>query len=158
MKLLLYLVPFAVIFGIVWITTIAPARKKDAETTAMRDNVTIGDIVVTQEGIIGEVIDVNELEQFFVIKTDPDGLIMHIKRWGINAVNPEFEEDDEEEDTAPARRKAKKRTGTETENAEVDEPVTEVSAEEETETDAEAEAAAENEPEEITEAGNEDDE
>ena len=58
--LLTSLVPFILIFGIMWVLLIRPQQKKAKEHRAMVDNLRRGDQVVTAGGMIGKVMKVKE--------------------------------------------------------------------------------------------------
>tara|TARA_R110002126_G_scaffold49388_5_gene136797 strand:- start:570 stop:899 length:330 start_codon:yes stop_codon:yes gene_type:complete len=58
--LLTSLIPFILIFGIMWVLLIRPQQKKAKEHRAMVDNLRRGDQVVTAGGMIGKVMKVKE--------------------------------------------------------------------------------------------------
>jgi preprotein translocase subunit YajC len=62
---LAYMVPFAIIIGIVYILVIRPQRRREKQQADMLKNVRRGDIVIMSGGLIGKitrVVDDNELE------------------------------------------------------------------------------------------------
>ncbi|MBO0733569.1 MAG: preprotein translocase subunit YajC [Methylocapsa sp.] len=62
---LAYMVPFAIIIGIVYILVIRPQRRREKQQADMLKNVRRGDIVVMSGGLIGKVsrvVDDHELE------------------------------------------------------------------------------------------------
>ena len=58
--LLTSLVPFILIFGIMWVLLIRPQQKKAKEHRAMVENLRRGDQVITAGGMIGKVMKVKE--------------------------------------------------------------------------------------------------
>lgn len=58
--LLTSLIPYILIFGIMWVLLIRPQQKKAKEHRAMVDNLRRGDQVVTAGGMIGKVMKVKE--------------------------------------------------------------------------------------------------
>ena len=60
---------------------IRPQQKKDKEDRAMRENLDIGDEVVTAGGIIGIVVKITE--DTVVIETGSDRSKVRVKKWAI---------------------------------------------------------------------------
>lgn len=54
------LIPFVLIFGIMWLLLIRPQQKKAKEHRAMIENLRRGDHVITAGGLIGKVAKVKE--------------------------------------------------------------------------------------------------
>ena len=76
--LIVYLV---VIFGAMWFFMIRPQRKKQKEEQKMRENLQIGDEIVTIGGIYGRVISLKE--DTMVIESKADRSKMTIARWAL---------------------------------------------------------------------------
>ena len=101
-------------------------RKKEKQTTEMRNRIAVGDKVVTIGGFIGRVVKTKE--DSLVIAVGADKTKLEIMRWGISSITEEgaktkgskaidLEEDDEEE-SKPARPKRMRRRGGAEEKAE----------------------------------------
>ena len=76
--LIVYLV---VIFGAMWFFMIRPQRKKQKEEKKMRENLQVGDEIVTIGGIYGRVISLKE--DSMVIESKADRSKMTIARWAL---------------------------------------------------------------------------
>ena len=55
-----FILPFVVIFGIFYFMVILPQRKRQQEMQELIANIKIGETVVTNGGIIGKVVQLNE--------------------------------------------------------------------------------------------------
>ena len=60
-----------------------PQKKRDKETQNMRNNIQVGDEIVTAGGIIGRVVIIKE--DNVVIETGNDRSKVRIKRWAIQS-------------------------------------------------------------------------
>ena len=83
LMLLAQLLPLALIFVVFYFLLIRPQKKKDKETQNMRNNIQVGDEVVTAGGIIGRVVSIKEYN--VVIETGNDRSKVRIKRWAIQS-------------------------------------------------------------------------
>lgn len=72
-------------FGIMYLVTIRPQRKRQKEEQAMRDNIEIGDEITTIGGIVGRVITVKD--DAIIIETGADRNKMKIARWAVGTNN-----------------------------------------------------------------------
>lgn len=72
---------YAVIFGAMYFIFIRPNRKKQKEEQKMRENLQIGDEIVTIGGIYGRVISLKE--DTMVIESKADRSKMTIARWAL---------------------------------------------------------------------------
>ncbi|MEG0570726.1 MAG: preprotein translocase subunit YajC [Oscillospiraceae bacterium] len=79
--MLIQIVPLVLIFVVFYFILIRPQRKKDKATQKMRNDVQIGDEIVTIGGIVGIVISIKE--DTIVIETGSDRSKVIIKRWAI---------------------------------------------------------------------------
>jgi len=57
-------------------------KKKEKELAKMRNNLEIGDIVVTEAGIVGRVISTKDIDTV-IIETGSDKTKIKFKRWAI---------------------------------------------------------------------------
>jgi len=78
LMLVLYMV---VIFGAMYFILIRPQRKKQKEEKKMRENLQIGDEIVTIGGIYGRVISLKE--DTFVIESKSDHSKLTFARWAL---------------------------------------------------------------------------
>ena len=72
---------YAVLFGAMYLIFIRPNRKKQKEEQKMRENLQIGDEIVTIGGIYGRVISLKE--DSMVIESKADRSKMTIARWAL---------------------------------------------------------------------------
>lgn len=76
--------PLILFFVIMWLFLVRPQRKKDKETKEMRNNLQVGDNIVTIGGIIGKVLAVKD--DSVVIYCGTDKTKMEFKKWAIAEV------------------------------------------------------------------------
>ena len=76
---------YAVIFGAMWFFLIRPQKKKQKEEKKMRENLQVGDEIVTIGGIYGRVISLKE--DTIVIESLSDHSKITIARWAMQANN-----------------------------------------------------------------------
>ncbi len=81
--MLIQLLPIVLIFVIMYFLLIRPQKKKEKEAQEMRNNLQVGDEVITAGGIIGRV--VSDREDTVVIETGGDRSKVRIKRWAIQS-------------------------------------------------------------------------
>lgn len=72
---------YALIFGAMYFIMIRPNRKKQKEEQKMRENLQVGDEIVTIGGIYGRVISLKE--DTMVIESKADRSKMTIARWAL---------------------------------------------------------------------------
>ena len=80
-SMILMVVWLAVIFGAMYFIMIRPQRKKQKEEKKMRDNLQVGDEIVTIGGIYGRVISLKE--DTIVIESASDHSKLTIARWAL---------------------------------------------------------------------------
>ncbi len=78
-----YLIIMGLIFVVFYFVLIRPQKKKEKEAAKMRDNLEIGDEIVTIGGIIGRVVSIKE--DHIVIETASDRSKIRIKKWAIQS-------------------------------------------------------------------------
>ena len=81
---------YAVIFGAMYFIFIRPNRKKQKEEQKMRENIQVGDEIVTIGGIYGRVISLKE--DSMVIESKADRSKMTIARWALQQNLPVHDE------------------------------------------------------------------
>ena len=80
-SIILMVVWLAVIFGAMYFIMIRPQRKKQKEEKKMRDNLQVGDEIVTIGGIYGRVISLKE--DTIVIESASDHSKLTIASWAL---------------------------------------------------------------------------
>ncbi len=75
------ILPFAIMIGAMYLFIIRPQKKKEKAEKAMRDNLQIGDEIITIGGIYGRVISLKE--DSIVIESKSDHSKMTIARWAM---------------------------------------------------------------------------
>lgn len=81
--MLIQLLPIVLIFVIMYFLLIRPQKKKEKQAQEMRNNLQIGDEVITVGGIIGRVVSVRE--DTVVVETGSDRSKVRVKRWAIQS-------------------------------------------------------------------------
>lgn len=85
MGTIMMIVYIVVIFGAMYFLMIRPQRKKQKEEKKMRENLQVGDEIVTIGGIHGRVISLKE--ETMVIESLSDHSKMTIARWALQSNN-----------------------------------------------------------------------
>ncbi|MGD9560071.1 MAG: preprotein translocase subunit YajC [Oscillospiraceae bacterium] len=79
------LIAMLAVMGVaVYFLMIRPQKKKEKESTQLRNSIEIGDEVTTIGGIVGRVVSIKE--DTFVIETAGERSRMRFKRWAIQEV------------------------------------------------------------------------
>lgn len=79
--LLMPIIMFAVMIGAMYFFIIRPQKKKEKEEKKMRENLQVGDEIITIGGIYGRVISLKE--DSIVIESKSDHSKMTIARWAM---------------------------------------------------------------------------
>lgn len=82
---IILIVYMVVIFGAMYFLMIRPQRKKQKEEKKMRENLQVGDEIVTIGGIHGRVISLKE--ETMVIESLSDHSKMTLSRWALQTNN-----------------------------------------------------------------------
>ena len=77
------LIIYGLIFFALWFFLIRPQKKKQKEEQKMRENLQIGDEIVTIGGIYGRVISLKE--DSFVIQSQSDHSKITVARWALQS-------------------------------------------------------------------------
>lgn len=80
---LMPLIMLAIMFVILYFLLIRPQKKRDKQAAQMRNNLQVGDEVITVGGIIGRVVSLKE--DYIVIETGSDRSKVRIKRWAVQS-------------------------------------------------------------------------
>lgn len=100
------IVIYALIFGALYFFLLRPNSKKRKQEAELRNNIEIGDEIITIGGIMGRVIAVKEEEDAIIIETGSDRNKMKMKRWCISSVETQKEAPQTEK---PAKEKKEKK-------------------------------------------------
>ena len=82
-SLIVMILIYALIFGVMYLLLIRPQRKKQKEEKKMRENLMVGDEVVTIGGIYGRVISLKE--DTIVIESSSDHSKLTVARWALQS-------------------------------------------------------------------------
>lgn len=82
-SMIVMIVIYAVIFGALYFFMIRPQKKKQKEEKKMRENLQVGDEIVTIGGIHGRVVSLKE--DSMVIESQVDRSKMTIARWALQS-------------------------------------------------------------------------
>ncbi|MBQ6632825.1 MAG: preprotein translocase subunit YajC [Ruminococcus sp.] len=80
-QLAMTFLPLVLILAVFYFIIIRPQRKQEKQDAQMRDNLEIGDEVVTNGGIVGIVFQIKE--DTVVIETGGDRSKIRVKKWAI---------------------------------------------------------------------------
>ena len=83
MSLVMMILVYAVLFGAMYFIYIRPNRKKQKEEQKMRENLQVGDEIVTIGGIYGRVISLKE--DTMVIESLSDHSKLTFSRWALQS-------------------------------------------------------------------------
>ena len=75
------ILPYVLLIVVFYFVLIRPQRKRDKETQRMRNNLQVGDEIVTGGGVVGLVVSIKE--DPVVVETGGDRSKIRIKRWAI---------------------------------------------------------------------------
>ena len=81
LDMIIMLLPMVLIFGIMWFVMIRPQRKKQKEEEKMRNNIQIGDEILTIGGFYGRVVSIKE--DAIIFESASDHTKHKIARWAI---------------------------------------------------------------------------
>ena len=81
--IILMILMYAAIFGAMYLFLIRPQKKKQKEEKKMRENLQVGDEVVTIGGVYGRVISLKE--DTFVIESLSDHSKLTFARWALQS-------------------------------------------------------------------------
>ena len=117
MSSILFLV---IIFVVFYFFLIRPENKRKKKLTEMRNNISLGDEIVTIGGIMGKVVQVTEDTVTF--ETGEDRVRLQVAKWAISSnVREEKERAAQEAAARAAKAKSKKKAKTSGEENSVDE-------------------------------------
>ena len=117
MSSILFLV---IIFVVFYFFLIRPENKRKKKLTEMRNNISLGDEIVTIGGIMGKVVQVTEDTVTF--ETGEDRVRLQVTKWAISSNVREEKERAAQEAAARAAKASKKKAKTSGEENSVDGP------------------------------------
>lgn len=88
-QLLMTFLPLVLIFAFFYLLILRPQKKQEKKEQQMRDNLEVGDEVVTSGGIVGIVFSIKE--DTVVIETGGDRSKIRVKKWAIAKNETEHE-------------------------------------------------------------------
>ena len=108
--------PFLLLIPIFYFLMYRPQKKQEKETAQMRNNLTIGDEVITIGGIMGRVIKVKD--DYVVIETGSDRTKIKFRKSAIGSVEKKAGSDDKKHTTfkVSAGKESTEKASEETEN------------------------------------------
>jgi preprotein translocase subunit YajC len=83
MSYLTTFLPLILIVVVFYFLMIRPQRKREKTTTAMRNNVQVGDEITTVGGVIGRIVSIKD--DSLVIETGADRSKIRIKKWAVQS-------------------------------------------------------------------------
>lgn len=89
-QLLMTFIPLVLIFAFFYLLILRPQKKQEKKDQQMRDNLEVGDEIVTNGGIVGIVFSIKD--DTVVIETGGDRSKIRIKKWAIAKVESTHDE------------------------------------------------------------------
>ena len=71
-----------ILMVVMYLIMFRPQKKREKEIKQMRNNLKVGDMVVTESGIVGKVISTKDIDTV-TIETGADKTKLKFKRWAI---------------------------------------------------------------------------
>lgn len=71
-----------VLVVVMYLVMFLPQKKREKAVKQMRNNLEVGDVVVTEAGIVGKVISAKDVDTV-TIETGSDKTRLKIKRWAV---------------------------------------------------------------------------
>lgn len=95
-SILSLILPFALIFVVMYFLMIRPQKKKDKMMQEMLNDLRIGDVILTIGGILGKIVKIKD--DVLTIETGNPGTpsertIMKIKRWSVKEIDKPVDDD-----------------------------------------------------------------
>ena len=110
MKTFISVLPLLILIVAMYFLMIRPQRKKDQEIKNMRNNLQVGDEIVTIGGIVGKIVKVKG--ENIVLQVGADKVKLEMTRWAVSSVTTPAKNaaksDDIKEEEAPKKAMPKK--------------------------------------------------
>ncbi len=81
---LISLVPILLLFVVFYFFLLRPQKKQEKEIADMRNSIELGDIIVTNGGIVGMVVKVKE--DMLLIETGGNRTKIQIQKWAVHSI------------------------------------------------------------------------
>ena len=81
---LITILPLVLLIVVMYFLMIRPQKKREKETTAMRNSLQVGDEIITIGGICGKIVKTKE--ESIVIQVNGDKTKMEMMRWSVSKV------------------------------------------------------------------------
>lgn len=81
------ILPLVALIVIMYFLMIRPQKKRERETTAMRNSLQVGDEIITIGGLCGKVVKTKD--ESIVIQAGPDKVKFEMMRWSVSKVTKE---------------------------------------------------------------------
>ena len=81
------ILPLIALIAIMYFLMIRPQKKRERETTAMRNSLQVGDEIVTIGGLCGKIVKTKD--ESIVIQAGPDKVKFEMMRWSVSKVTKE---------------------------------------------------------------------
>ncbi len=78
--------PMVAIFAIFYFLLVLPMQKQKKQTQQMLANLKKGDVVVTNGGIVGTIVDLGAEDDTIVIKVRPDNVKLQLARSAVSSL------------------------------------------------------------------------
>lgn len=85
------LLVYGVLIFAMWFFLIRPNSKRKKEEQKMRENIQVGDAIITIGGIMGRVVSMKE--ESILLETGADRVKVRIKKWAVQSNETVHEED-----------------------------------------------------------------
>ncbi|MEE1154137.1 MAG: preprotein translocase subunit YajC [Acutalibacteraceae bacterium] len=79
------IIVYALLFAGLYFFMIRPNSKKKKQEEELRNNLEIGDELITIGGIMGRVVSIKD-DDSFILETGPDRTRIHFKKWAISTI------------------------------------------------------------------------
>lgn len=83
---LMQFLPMVAIFAIFYFLLVLPMQKQKKQTQQMLANLKKGDVVVTNGGIVGTIVDLGGEDDTIVIKVRPDNVKLQLARNAVSSL------------------------------------------------------------------------
>lgn len=83
LSIVVSMLPVVLVIVVMYFILIRPQKKKEKEVAKMRNNLQVGDEIVTAGGIVGRVVSLRE--DTILIETGSNNTKIRIKRWAVSS-------------------------------------------------------------------------
>ena len=90
-SLLASLLPLLILFALMYLLMIRPQKKREKQITDMRNSLQVGDIITTNGGIVGKIVNIKDDE--VTIESGIENTKLLFKNWAVRGVERYNDED-----------------------------------------------------------------